>query len=104
MTQELRSQAGPGVRAFDQAGNVGDDEADFVRRLPDGDHAQVWLQCGERIVRNLRTCGRDARNQRGLPNIRIADQPDIRKQFQFEAQRPFFTGASVFMLARGMMS
>ena len=32
--QELRAQAGAGVRAFDQAGDVGDDEAFLVRLSP----------------------------------------------------------------------
>ena len=44
--QELRAQACAVVRAFDQAGDVGDHEADFVlahrRRQPRRGSAQAW--------------------------------------------------------------
>ena len=58
--QELRPQARTGVRAFDQAGNVGDHKTDFVLGIAHRDHAEIGLQSSERIVGDLRPRRRDA--------------------------------------------
>ena len=69
VAQELRAKACAGVRAFDQSGDVGYDEADFfllffVAFLTfDQDDAEVRLERGEGIIGDLRTGGRDARDQ-----------------------------------------
>ena len=69
-----------------------------VRPLPGaasgigGNHAQMRLERGERIRRNLRTRRGDARNQRGFSRVRKTDQAHIRQQFQFEPQMALFAG------------
>src|ERR1700731_1166662 len=63
MPEKLDSQPGAGMRAFNQAGNIGHNVTVFVRHLADRYHAQVGLQSGEGIVGNLRLGRRDARNQ-----------------------------------------
>src|SRR5690606_34241033 len=47
-------------------------------------HAQVRRQGRERIVRDLRPRRRDRRQQRGLPGVRLADQPHVRDQLQLQ--------------------
>ena len=53
VAQELRAQAGAEVRAFDQAGHIGDDEGFLLRLLADGDHAEVGFEGGEGVVGDL---------------------------------------------------
>src|SRR6476469_4915202 len=101
--QELCSEAGTGMRALDKSRDVRHYEADFVRRLPDHYDSQIWLQGGERVVRNLGPSRGDARDQCGFADIGIPDQADICEQLSFEAQRPLFAGTPVFVLARSLM-
>ena len=102
--QELRAEASAFVGALDQAGDVGDHEADFLVRVAHRDHAEIRLKSGEGIIGNLRTRRRNARDQRGLADVGIADQADIREQLQFEAEGALFAGTSVFVLARRLVS
>ena len=59
VAQELVAQARPGVGALDQAGDVGDHEG--MQRI-DPHHAEVGRQSGERIIGDLGTRGREARD------------------------------------------
>ncbi len=61
--QELMPETVALVRALDQAGHVGDDEAAVAAERDD---AEVRRQRRERIVGDLRTGRRDPRDQRGL--------------------------------------
>ncbi len=64
------------MRAFDEPGHVGDDEAAVAAQLHD---AKVRRQRRERVVGNLGTRGRDACDQRGLAGVGEADEADIRE-------------------------
>src|SRR5271155_346806 len=88
---------------FNQTRNIRHDEAAFFFGFSDRHDAEVRLQSREGIVGNLRPRRRDARDQRGLSNIGITDQPYIGEQLEFQAEDALFAGASLFMLARGLM-
>src|SRR2546425_12868154 len=47
VTQKLKTESLPFVRAFDDSGNVRDDESAVVAQL---NHAEVWRESGEWIV------------------------------------------------------
>src|ERR687887_421270 len=83
MPQELMSEPETTVRAFDQSGHVGYDEAAIVAQP---DHAEVGGERGERIVGDLRTRGGDARDQRRLAGVWKSDEPDVGEQLELEAQ------------------
>jgi hypothetical protein len=83
MAEELIAQAAPFGGAFDQAGNVGDDEFMPV----DADHAQVGMQRGERVIGDLRPRVRDGGEEGRFPGIRQAQQPRIGDQLQPQPER-----------------
>ncbi len=85
------------VRALDETGNVGHDEAAIVAQAHD---AEVWRERREGIVGDLRTRRRDARNQRGLAGVGKADQADIGEELQVQAEAPVFAGQAGLCLAR----
>src|SRR5207302_6272367 len=64
---------------------------------------EIGLESGERIIGDLGTSGADARDQRALAHVGIADQADIGQQLQFEAKEALFAAAAEFMLARRLM-
>src|SRR4051812_27453575 len=103
MLQELNAQAVAFMRAFDESWNVGNDVALLVRQFADGDHTEVWLQGREFVVSDLRLRGGDARDQRALADIRIADDANTRQQLQFKPQSALFAGTTKLMLARCLM-
>src|SRR5271156_5782092 len=106
MFEETRAEADAFMRAFDQARNIS-----HHKRAPvtgrgiwiGGDHAEMRFQGGERIGRDFRTRGRDARNQRGFYGVRETDETDVRQQLQFKPQREFFAGLAIFVLAWSLM-
>src|SRR5438045_1355062 len=92
VAQELRAQACALASALDQSGNVSDDEADLVGSLSHYNHAKVRLQSCERVISNLRTCGRDARNQSALAGVRETHQTDIGEQLQLQPKGALLAG------------
>ena len=94
----------PSLAPSIKPGNVGDDEADLVRRIAHYHDAKVRLQRSERVVGDLGTRGRNARDQRALASVGKAHQPDIRQQFQLQPKRALFAGEAVLVLARGLMN
>src|SRR5205085_12601765 len=60
VAQETITKPRAFVRAFNQAGNVCDDEGAKVAQVND---AEMWLKRDERIVGDLRFRGRDGRDQ-----------------------------------------
>src|SRR5580704_1836049 len=58
------------------------------------------LQRGERVSRDFRARGGDARNQRGFSRVGKADQANVRQKLEFEAQVALFAGAAIFVFAR----
>src|ERR1700743_1503887 len=91
------------MRAFDQAGKVCDYERFLVRFLANGNDTDIRLQCGEGILGNLRLSSGDARDQRGLAGIGIADEADIGQQLQLEAEIALFAGTAHLVLARSLV-
>src|SRR5437867_2696540 len=92
VSEELNAQTMTEMSAFDQTRNVGDDEG-FV--AVDGNDAELRLERREWVVRNLRACRRDARNQSGLADVGIADQPRVRQKLQLQSKILFFTESAV---------
>ncbi len=92
------------MRAFDQAGDVGDHERAIVIAILSHAHdAEVRLQRGERIVGDFGLRRGDARNQRGLAGIGKSHQPDVGQQLQFQAQALKVAGLAVFVLRRSLV-
>ena len=81
VAQEVVAQTGTLARALDNARNVGHDE---VLLLTDRNHTEVGHQSREVVVCNLRARRRDHAQQRGLADIREADQTDIGQQLQLK--------------------
>ncbi len=83
VTQELVSEPTAVARALDQAGYVGHHEVGVVVELHD---AEVRLECGERIVGDLRLRRRDDADERRLAGVREPDEGDVGHESQFEPE------------------
>ena len=81
VAQEVVAQTGTLARALDNARNVGHDE---VLLLTDRNHTKVGHQSRKVVVCNLRARRRDHAQQRGLADVREADQTDIGQQLQLK--------------------
>ncbi len=82
---ETRAQ----VRAFDQTGNIRENQVAVVNHRD----AEIRDQRSERVIRDLGARGSHRRQQGGFAGIRQTDDADIREQFQFERDptlRPWF--------------
>ena len=80
VAQELMSQPAALVRALDQAGDVGDDEAVVVGAR----HAQVGHERRERVVGDLGTSGGELGDQRGFARRRHADERGVGHQLHLQ--------------------
>ncbi len=87
VAEEANAQASAFVRAFDEAGEIGDDKgATKLGAVPAGaavgvDDAEIRLKRGERIVGDLRARGRDHGDQRGFSGVGKTDEADVREKF-----------------------
>ena len=88
MAEEARAEARTLTRALDQAWNVRQDELVIAAR----DDAELRLQGGERIIRDLRPRGREMREQGGLARVGQANQPDIGEQLETKPDPAFGAG------------
>jgi hypothetical protein len=95
--QEAHAEAGAVGGAFDDAGDVRDHERAIDAARHD---AQVWNQCGERVVGDLGPSLRDGRNERALAGVRKAHDADVGEQLELEAQLLVIAGPSVLGPAR----
>ena len=77
------------LRALDQPGHVGDDEAAIAAQRHD---AEVRRQRRERVVGDLRPRRGDAGDQRRLARVGKADQADIGEQLQLQVKGLLFAG------------
>ena len=95
--QKAIAEAGAFVRALDQTGNV-----DHHKRfeLRDAHDAQLRLDCGERVVGDLRTRRAHDAEQRRLAGIRQADDAGVGEQFQFEFEFAAFAELAIVGEAR----
>lgn len=90
MAEKIVSESDAVGRTLDESGNVGHNKA----LLPVADDAEVGRKRGEVIVGHLGTRGRDTREQRGLSDVRIADEAHVRQHFQFERKIAFLSRAA----------
>ena len=104
MAQKLRCP-GPRPRCAPsiRPGHVGHHEGLLVRLLAHRDHAEVRLEGGEGIIGDLGPGGGDARDQRGLAGVGIADQAHVGQQLQFQAIAALLAGAAQLVLARSLV-
>ena len=79
VAQKLIAKAGTRMRALDQARHIRDHEAAIVAQRHD---AEVRRQRGERIIGDLRSRGRDARDERRFAGVREAHESGVGEQLQ----------------------
>src|SRR5207247_2362773 len=84
-------------RGLDDAGNIAGDERPVVRQ---GDYAEVRLERGEGVVRDLRASGGNHGEQRALARVRLAQEPDVGYQFQHELELALLAVLTRLPLAR----
>src|SRR5215472_6701847 len=96
MAQELNPQPVTKMRSFDQSRYVGDNER-LIAAI-DGDDTKLRFQRGERIICDFRTRGGNPGNQRGLADIRIADQTGVGEKLELEPKRLFLACGAVLSL------
>ena len=97
MAQEVQSQSLVFVRAFDQAGHVGEDDLLVV----DGEDAEIGRQGRERIAGDLRVGVGDGLEQAALACVGKANQGDVGDHLQLECDVPFLARFAFFRKARG---
>ncbi|MNY04839.1 hypothetical protein D3C86_1375390 [compost metagenome] len=95
--QEANTQAGTVGSPFDQARNVGNNEALFVIHTY---HAQAWDQSGKWIVGHFRLSGRHCTNEGGFAGVWQAKHANIGQQQQLQQDVTCFTGGAQRFLAR----
>src|SRR5689334_17875208 len=88
MTEEAVAEPDAFVRVLDQPGKVRQHELALV----DANHAELRMQRGERVVRNLRLCGADGGKEGRLAGIRQTDKAGICDQLQPKANGALLTG------------
>ena len=98
--RNCKPEPAPLVRAFDDSGNVGDDEGSVRRELHD---AEVGAERRERVVADLGTRGRDHRQQRRLPGVRLPDEADVGDELELELQRARFAVLARLVLSRRLV-
>ena len=85
--EKLVAESRPGVGPFDEAGDVGHGEGLLV---PDGHHAQVGVLGGEGVVGDFGMSPGEPAEERGLPGVRFANDPDVGDDLEFESDSPLF--------------
>src|SRR5690242_14639486 len=100
MSEELKPESAPFVRALDDSGKVRDDERPVIGELYD---AEIRGQRRERVVADFgMRRGHDGEKRR-LARIRLADQPDVRDELELELQRAYLAVFAGLILARRLM-
>ena len=103
VAEELDAEACAEVGAFDEAGHVGDGEAEVVGGVADLDDAEVGLEGGEGVVGDLGAGGGEARDERGFADVGEADEAGVGEEAELEAEVAFFAGAAELVLAGGLV-
>jgi hypothetical protein len=98
MAEEAVTESRALVRALDQAGDVGQHE--FLGRVQ-AHNAELRVQRGEGIVRDLRPGGGAGGQEGGLAGIRQADEPGIRDQLQPQPDPALLPGVAGIGAAGG---
>src|ERR1700722_15099966 len=77
VTEELDAEACAEMRAFDEAGEIGYGEGFGVWVFADLDDAEVGFERGEGVVGDLGLGGGEARDERRLADVRVADEARV---------------------------
>src|SRR4051794_5887167 len=97
MREELVPEPDALARAFDEPGDVGDDELAPVRRL---DRAEHGRQRRERVLRDLRPRVRDAREERRLARVRETDEGCVGEELEAQLDLFLLAGKADLGVAR----
>jgi hypothetical protein len=82
--------------SFNQPGHICHNKGTKVTQV---NYAQVWFQCGERVVCDLGPgCGNGGDEGR-LAGVRKSHQTDVGKQFELQLQLKFFTLTATLVIA-----
>jgi hypothetical protein len=100
MAQEIVTQAHSHMGAFDQAGDVGQNQAFLFIQVC---HAQVGLQGSERVRGDLGFGVGDDREQGGFTGVRDTDDTDIGDELELQAQDQRLAGFAALANARGLV-
>ncbi len=103
VAEELGAEAGAEVGSFDEAGHVGDGEAEVVWGVADLDDAEVGFEGGEGVVGDFGAGGGEAADEGGFADVGEADEAGVGEEAEFEAEVAFVAGAAEFVLAGGLM-
>ncbi len=103
MPEELRPQPCPQMGALDQSRNVSHNVALLMRRLADRDDTEVRLERCKWIIRDLGFRRRDARDQRRLADVWIANETNVCKHLQLESVCALLARPAQLMLAWSLM-
>ncbi len=101
--EELDAESVAEVRAFDEAGEVGDGEGFGVGEVADFDDAEVGLERGEGVVGDLGFGGGEPRDEGGFSDVGVADEAGVSEETELEAVGALLACAAEFVLARGLM-
>ncbi len=103
VAEELDAEAGAEVGAFDEAGHVGDGEAEVVGGFADLDDAEVGFEGGEGVVGDFGAGGGEAADEGGFADVGEADEAAVGEEAEFEAEVAGFAGAAEFVFAGGLV-
>ena len=81
MAQKLITETLALARTFDDARNVSNHE---LCRVVQAHDTEMWLECRERIIGDLRLGCRNRTNEGALASIRKPDQRNVGHQFHFK--------------------
>ncbi len=96
MAEEAVAETDAFVRAFDQAGNIGQHEFAAVG----AHHAELGMQRGEGIIGDFRLGGADRGEQSRLAGIRQPDDAGVGDQLEPEPDRELGPGLAGIGVAR----
>ena len=97
VTQEFEPEALALAGALNETRDVGDGEAGIASL----NNTEVRVQRGERVVSNLRTCGRKCSDKARFSGAWVTNQSDIGNGLQFEDNLASPTGDSEERETRG---
>jgi hypothetical protein len=95
--EKIMAESGTGGSTFDQPGKIRHHQPSFTGQI---DHAKLWTESREGIIRDFRSCLRHSGKHRRLAGIGQTDQSDVRDQFQFKSNLELDGLFALFELAR----
>jgi hypothetical protein len=101
--EELDTKTRAEMRAFDEAGEIGDRVGLGVGIFADLYDTEIGFEGGEGVVGDLGFGGGEAGDECGLADVRVAYKAGVGQETKFQAIGAFFTGAAEFVFARSLM-